>query len=81
MSDDTDSYVAKVEAAFAPIYIFPIGARVRVDRPGVQWRGVVVGYYTTLAGHKGYVVESLFETGQVHVERERWVVAWAGEGA
>jgi len=57
---------------------FIVGDRVKVERPGATWRGSIIGTYTTLAGHKGYVIESHFEKGQVHVERERWVVYWDG---
>lgn len=48
---------------------FPLGAKVR-KISGPQWRGVVVGYYSSSYTPEGLVIECTAEgaRGQVHVE-------------
>ena len=48
---------------------FPIGTRVR-KASGPEWRGVVVGYYSSTYTPEGLVIECTAEgaRGQVHVE-------------
>ena len=37
---------------------------------GSQWRGKVVGFYSTTSTKRGYAIESMFETGSVQIYPE-----------
>jgi hypothetical protein len=46
---------------------------------GSQWRGKVVGFYTTDVTEHGYAVESAYETGSVQVWPEAALDFWTPE--
>jgi dihydrofolate reductase (trimethoprim resistance protein) len=49
--------------------IWPLGTYVEKSR-GSMWRGYVRGYYSTSYTPRGYVVESIYETGSVQLYPE-----------
>ena len=53
-----------------------LGDKVQKVR-GSQWRGTVVGFYSTEATPIGYSVESAFEKGSVQVWPEAAIDSWS----
>ena len=58
---------------------FVIGDLVR-KKVNSEWRGEVVGYYSTENTPNGYSVKSLFEKGSVQVWPEAALESWDGKG-
>jgi dihydrofolate reductase (trimethoprim resistance protein) len=54
---------------------FSVGRLVK-KRSGSQWRGRIVGSYSTDLTPRGFVVESWFETGSVQVYPEVALETW-----
>lgn len=55
---------------------FRIGDKVK--RKKGNWRGVIVGYYSTGFTPEGYCVMSVLESGAVHVEPINTLEEWDG---
>ncbi|RDC59744.1 Dihydrofolate reductase type [Alteripontixanthobacter maritimus] len=72
MTSPTDS--ALVERKWA------LGDLVQKKRNS-EWRGVVVGFYSTDATPEGYNVESLFERGSCQLWPASALIDWDGQGA
>lgn len=45
---------------------FKLGDKVK-KKKGAQWKGVIVGWYSTALTHEGYAVESDTEKGSVQI--------------
>lgn len=43
-----------------------------------QWRGRVVGFYSTNITARGYAIESAFEPGSVQIYPESALEVWSG---
>ena len=66
---ERDARIAELEAKLAFVTAYPLGTHVR-KISGPEWRGIVVGHYSSTFTPEGLVIECTADgaRGQVHVE-------------